>query len=65
MTLTTLRDTLRRVAPVVRRIIGAPDYDAYLAHARRCHPDQAVLSRSEFVTQRLKDRYSTPGHRCC
>lgn len=65
MTITTLRDKLRQVAPVVRRIIGAPDYDAYLAHATRCHPDRPVLSRDEFVALRLADRYSQPGNRCC
>lgn len=65
MMLTTLRDTLRQIAPVVRRIIGAPDYDAYLAHAMKCHPDRPVLSRDEFVALRLADRYSQPGNRCC
>jgi uncharacterized short protein YbdD (DUF466 family) len=54
-----------RVARVVRRIIGAPDYEAYLAHAHRCHPDRPVLTKDEFVRQRLTDRYSTPGNRCC
>jgi uncharacterized short protein YbdD (DUF466 family) len=65
MTISALRDKLRQVAPVVRRIIGAPDYDAYLAHASRCHPDRPVLSRDEFVALRLTDRYSQPGNRCC
>ena len=28
-----------RAAATVRRIIGAPDYAAYVAHVRACHPD--------------------------
>ncbi len=56
---------LRRAASLLRRIIGAPDYDAYVAHARRCHPDRPLLTEDEFVHQRLRDRYSTPGNRCC
>jgi uncharacterized short protein YbdD (DUF466 family) len=65
MTMAALREKLRQVAPVVRRIIGAPDYDAYVAHATRCHADQPLLSRDEFVASRLADRYSRPGARCC
>jgi uncharacterized short protein YbdD (DUF466 family) len=65
MTMAALREKLRQVAPVVRRIIGAPDYEAYVAHASRCHPGQPLLSRDEFVASRLADRYSRPGSRCC
>ena len=56
---------LDRVAGVVRRIIGVPDYDRYVAHARRCHPDQPLMSRDEFMRQRMVERYSRPGSRCC
>ena len=59
------RNRLDRIATVVRRIIGVPDYDRYAAHARRCHPDQPVLSRDEFTRQRMVERYSKPGARCC
>ncbi len=65
MTIAMLRDKLQQVGPVVRRIIGAPDYEGYVAHATLCHPDRPVLSRDEFVESRLKDRYSRPGNRCC
>jgi len=65
MTMAALREKLRQVAPVVRRIIGAPDYDAYVEHATRCHPDRPLLSRDDFVASRLADRYSRPGARCC
>jgi uncharacterized short protein YbdD (DUF466 family) len=59
------RVRLDRIAAVVRRIIGVPDYDRYVAHARRCHPDQPLMSRDEFMRQRMVERYSKPGARCC
>ena len=60
-----LRERVRRIIGLVHRIIGAPDYDTYLAHAVRCHPDRPVLSRDDFVDERLTDKYSRPGTRCC
>lgn len=56
---------VHRIARVIRRIIGAPDYDAYLAHQRRCHPQCAPLSREAFARDVLTRRYETPGNRCC
>jgi uncharacterized short protein YbdD (DUF466 family) len=50
---------------ILNRILGAPDYDAYLAHLRTHHPDQTPLSKEEFVRQRLEERYTKPGSRCC
>ena len=59
------RDRLERAACVVRRIIGVPDYDRYVAHVRAHHPGIEPLTEEEFVRQRLADRYSRPGTRCC
>jgi uncharacterized short protein YbdD (DUF466 family) len=59
------RSKVERVANVVRRIIGVPDYDRYVAHVRMHHPDASPLSRGEFERQRMNDRYSRPGSRCC
>ena len=56
---------IRAIAQIVRRIIGVPDYDHYLSHLRACHPEAQPLSREEFSRQRLEDRYSRPGARCC
>jgi len=55
----------RRVAGVIRRIIGVPDYDAYVAHVRECHPGQDPMSERDFHRERLSARYSQPGNRCC
>mgnify|MGYP001590704911 FL=1 len=56
---------IRQVANVVRTIIGAPDYERYVAHVESCHPGQAVVSREEFTEQRMQARYNQPGNRCC
>jgi len=53
------------VARVVRAIVGAPDYERYLAHMRRRHPAQRPLTRQAFARARMDDRYNRPGSRCC
>ena len=55
----------RRAARVLRTVLGAPDYERYLAHARRHHPERTPLTREAFVRERLEARYSRPGSRCC
>ena len=61
----SLADQVRRVAKVVRTIIGAPDYDRYVAHVKECHPGQPPMTRDEFSKSRLEARYNQPGNRCC
>jgi uncharacterized short protein YbdD (DUF466 family) len=61
----TLRIRLTRIAQAVRRIIGVPDYERYLAHVRNCHPTDAPLSREAFARDALARRYNQPGNRCC
>jgi len=60
-----LGSRVRRALRVLRTIIGAPDYERYVAHMRAHHPDCDVVSRDEFMKQRLESRYSKPGSRCC
>jgi uncharacterized short protein YbdD (DUF466 family) len=60
-----VRAGLEQVARVVRTIIGAPDYERYVEHLQRCHPDQQPLTREEFARDRLHARYSQAGNRCC
>ncbi len=57
--------TLARINAVVRRIIGAPDYSAYLRHMAEKHRECTVLTEWEFLDEQLTARYSTPGSRCC
>jgi uncharacterized short protein YbdD (DUF466 family) len=63
--LATAARRLATLGTTVRRIIGAPDYDAYLRHHGQCHAEAQPLSRDEFARQRLEARYSQPGNRCC
>ena len=60
-----LPERLRSALRVVRAIIGAPDYERYVAHMRDHHPDCPIATRDEFMRQRLESRYSKPGARCC
>ena len=46
-------------------IVGVPDYDLYLAHMRRTHPDAAPMSREAFFANRLEARYARGASRCC
>jgi uncharacterized short protein YbdD (DUF466 family) len=61
----TLRERLARAACAIRRVIGAPDYERYVAHVRRAHPESTPLSREAFARDALARRYDRPGSRCC
>jgi uncharacterized short protein YbdD (DUF466 family) len=56
---------VERAGAIVRRIIGAPDYERYLAHVARRHPDATPLDREAFARDALARRYDRPGSRCC
>ena len=60
----TLSEKLARVAATVRRILGVPDYERYLAHVRVAHPGEAPMTEEEFFRERLEGR-AKPGSRCC
>ena len=60
----SLAQRLHEVARVLRRVLGAPDYERYVEHMRAAHPSCAPMTRDEFVQVRLEDRYSRPGARC-
>jgi len=60
-----MSSSLAAVARALRAMLGAPDYERYLLHARECHPHSQPLTRDEFFRERLDARYSKPGSRCC
>ena len=60
-----LADSLSRLAHIVRRIIGAPDYESYLTHVRLAHPGEAPLTREQFMTDAMRRRYGRGAGRCC
>jgi len=58
-------ERVSRVLDVVRRIVGVPDYDRYVAHMQKHHPESTPMTCEEFTNQRMTDKYSRPGSRCC
>jgi uncharacterized short protein YbdD (DUF466 family) len=58
-------ERLRTTVSVVKRIVGVPDYDAYVEHQREHHPECEVLSQKAFIEKAWEDKYSRPGTRCC
>ena len=60
-----MRAWLERVATVVRRVIGVPDYERYLAHMHAAHPGSPTLDADAFGRDALSRRYDRPGSRCC
>ncbi|MFC5523054.1 YbdD/YjiX family protein [Polaromonas jejuensis] len=50
-----------------RLMVGVPNYGTYVAHQRREHPDQPVMSYEAFFRERQEARYGDKGRvgRCC
>lgn len=49
-----------------RLMVGLPDYDRYVAHRLAHHPGSVIMTRAEFVRDRLARRYEGRGSgRCC
>lgn len=48
-----------------RLAVGVPDYDAYVRHCLRRHPDRAPMSREAFFRERMAARYDRGRSRCC
>lgn len=56
------------VTRTARLMVGVPDYDAYVAHRRRMHPGEPVMSYEEFFRERQANRYGEGSgkiSRCC
>ncbi len=58
----TLR-VCRQVARYVGDVMGDTHYARYVAHRRRCHPDEPVLSEREYW--RARHAAAGPTVRCC
>ena len=52
-------------ARTARLMCGVPDYDRYVAHMRRRHPDQQPMGYLEFFRSRQEARYGNGRARCC
>jgi uncharacterized short protein YbdD (DUF466 family) len=63
-----LRRARRTAKQAANLMVGVPDYDAYLAHRRSHHPNEPILTRPEFVRNRMDSRYGVGTGRmtrCC
>lgn len=61
---------LRTLAAILRRtgnlMVGLPDYDDYLRHMAKSHPEEPVMDRVAFFRNRQQARYGGKGGgRCC
>ncbi len=61
----TLVVRLTGIARVLRAVLGAPDYERYVKHEKVAHPGREPMSCDQFMKDRMNDRYSRPGSRCC
>ena len=61
----TARERIEQAACILRRVIGVPDYDRYVAYVAAHHPGTQPMSRDEFLQHRMLEKYTKPGGRCC
>ncbi len=61
----TVRAVWRHAVQTARLIIGVPDYDTYVEHLRRFHPERTPMSYEAFFAERQAARYRGGGGRCC
>ena len=57
--------TLQSCLTTFRRVVGMPDYSAYLEHLSQRHPDWPVPSEQEFFQVYVETRYGGGVSRCC
>lgn len=60
-----VKDAWHMLVSTARLMVGVPDYQAYVQHARTAHPDRPVMSYEEFFRNRQHARYSGGAGRCC
>jgi len=49
----------------LREVSGESAYDRYVAHVRRDHPGEPVMSRRDFERRRQNARENQTQARCC
>ncbi len=59
------RQGARGLARYLREVSGETAYERYVAHRRREHADEPVMSRRDFERWRMDQRDENPGARCC
>jgi uncharacterized short protein YbdD (DUF466 family) len=63
----TLAQAGKYLGQSMRLMVGLPEYDTYLAHMEKNHPDQAPMDYETFFRERQEARYGGAGKRggCC
>lgn len=46
-------------------IVGGQDYQRYVAHLRRTHPDRPIPTEREYWRERHDAADRNPSNRCC
>ena len=60
-----LRSAWKWAVQTARLCCGVPDYDVYVQHLKRHHPERAIPSYEAFFRERQAARYKGTGGRCC
>ena len=60
-----VRRSVALAGRLLRRVAGMPDYQAYVEHLRRCHPERALPTEREYFEQYVAARYGDGPTRCC
>ena len=53
----TLKQAGNYLGQSLRLMVGLPEYDTYLAHMERTHPDEPAMTYEEFFRERQEARY--------
>ncbi len=61
-----LGNAARYLGQAAKMMVGVPDYDNYVAHINKNHPDQTPMTYEEFFKERQDARYGGKGGpKCC
>lgn len=56
----------RYLGQTLRLMVGVPDYETYVAHMKKSHPDQEPMSYEVFFRERQTARYGGKNRiGCC
>ncbi len=56
---------LERALTALKRVVGMPNYEAYLEHLRTRHPECPLPTEREYFDEYLKGKYGGGFSRCC
>jgi uncharacterized short protein YbdD (DUF466 family) len=62
------RVSIRWAQQIARLMIGIPDYEVYVEHRRKAHPEEPIMTYEQFFMERRNARYAVGEGRfrgCC